>query len=248
MNRKYNIKVWAVIFWLVLWESVAYIYEDNFLFVSIFEILNRFYDLALTGEFWEAALNSSLKIFSGIALSLILSIITAPLAYRYKRIKELLAPLLVAIKSVPVASFIIFALVFISSSKLSVLISLLIGYPIIYTNILNGMEAMDKKMLEMAKVFNISGIKKIIYVYLPLIRNDFKSGLNLAVGMCWKAGVAAEVIGIPTGTLGEGLYISKLQLDTGGIMAYTLLIVILSIIFEKLIVKSFEVTMERIVG
>ena len=248
MNRKYNIKVWAVIFWLVLWESVAYIYEDNFLFVSIFEILNRFYDLALTREFWEAALNSSLKIFSGIALSLILSIITAPLAYRYKRIKELLAPLLVAIKSVPVASFIIFALVFISSSKLSVLISLLIGYPIIYTNILNGMEAMDKKMLEMAKVFNISGIKKIIYVYLPLIRNDFKSGLNLAVGMCWKAGVAAEVIGIPTGTLGEGLYISKLQLDTGGIMAYTLLIVILSIIFEKLIVKSFDVTMERIVG
>jgi NitT/TauT family transport system permease protein len=110
------------------------------------------------------------------------------------------------------------------------------------------MEAMDEKMLEMAKVFNISGIKKIIYVYLPLIRNDFKSGLNLAVGMCWKAGVAAEVIGIPTGTLGEGLYISKLQLDTGGIMAYTLLIVILSIIFEKLIVKSFDVTMERIVG
>ena len=248
MNRKYNIKVWAVIFWLVLWESVAYIYEDNFLFVSIFEILNRFYNLALTRGFWEAALNSSLKIFSGIALSLILSVITAPLAYRYKRIKELLAPLLVAIKSVPVASFIIFALVFISSSKLSVLISLLIGYPIIYTNILNGMEAMDEKMLEMAKVFNISGIKKTIYVYLPLIRNDFKSGLNLAVGMCWKAGVAAEVIGIPTGTLGEGLYISKLQLDTGGIMAYTLLIVILSIIFEKLIIKSFDVTMERIVG
>ncbi|HKK95624.1 MAG TPA: ABC transporter permease subunit [Anaerovoracaceae bacterium] len=247
MDRKYKIKVWAIIFWLILWESVAYFNSDNFLFVSIFEILKRFYELALTEPFWNAVLTSSVKILMGIFLSFMLAIITAPLAYRFIRFKELLNPLLITIKSVPVASFIIFALVFISSSKLSILISLLIGYPIIYTNILNGMEDVDVKMLEMAKIFNITGLKKIIYIFVPLIRNDFKSGLNLAVGMCWKAGVAAEVIGIPIGTLGEGLYISKLQLDTAGIMAYTLSIVILSIIFEKLIVKSFDITMERIV-
>ena len=246
MNRKYKIKVWAIIFWLILWESVAYINRDNFLFVSVFEIFNRLYELSLTNEFWIAILTSSLKIFLGIFFSLMLALITAPLSYKYSKIKELLNPLLITMKSVPVASFIIFALVFISSSELTILITVLIGFPIIYTNILNGMEDVDHRIIEMTKVFNIHGIKKLIYIFIPLIRNDFRSGLNLAIGMGWKAGVAAEVIGIPTGTLGEGLYISKLQLDTAGIMAYTLTIVILSIIFEKIIIKSFDLTMERI--
>ena len=147
---------------------------------------------------------------------------------------------MVTVKSVPVASFIIIALVWLTSSSLSVFISFMIVLPIIYTNILNAIRSVDVKMLQMADIFRLSFTKRLVYVWLPQIKPFLFSACSIAIGLAWKSGVAAEIIGIPQGSIGEALYYSKVYLNTTDMFTWTLIIVIMSVAFEKLFALALK--------
>jgi NitT/TauT family transport system permease protein len=156
---------------------------------------------------------------------------------------------MITIKSVPVVSFIILALIWFSSKNLAVLISFLMVLPIIYTNTLMGINNLDKDLKEMAKVFKIPTLRRIRYIEAPQIMPFFYSGCEIALGLCWKSGIAAEVIGIPKGSIGERLQQAKVYLDTPDLFAWTVVIVILSFLFERLILtllKQLQKASERI--
>ena len=146
------------------------------------------------------------------------------------------------------ASFIILALAWFSSKNLAIFISFLMVIPIIYTNVLNGICETDKELLEMADIFEISGIRRIRYIYIPQVMPYFRTGCTVALGMCWKAGIAAEVIGMPKGSIGDRLQQAKVYLDTPDLFAWTLVIIVVSLIFERLfqrLLKSLSVWLER---
>ena len=135
--------------------------------------------------------------------------------------------------STPVASFIILCLIWIPSKNLSVFISFLMVLPVIYTNILEGIRQTDSKILEMAKVFQVNPERRIRYIYVSQVLPYFLSACRLSLGMCWKAGVAAEVIGVPSGSIGEKLYNAKIYLNTPDLFAWTIVIIVISFVFEK---------------
>ena len=145
----------------------------------------------------------------------------------------LLAPAMLAIKSIPVASFIILALILFSSRNLAVPISFLIVLPVLYSNVLGGIRAADSQLMEMARVFRIPVGRSIRYVYLPQVMPYFLSACGSALGLCWKSGIAAEVIGMPEGSIGEQLQQAKVYLDTPDLFAWTLVIVLVSLAFER---------------
>ena len=174
-----------------------------------------------------------LRIFSGFLLGTaagcILGGLTAfsPLLYRFFALP------MNAIKSTPVASFVILALIWIGSDGLSVFISFLVVIPMIYTGTLTGLEQTDRELLEMSRVFSFSFFKRLRYIYIPAVHPYLLSSCRTALGMSWKSGVAAEVIGIPQASIGEQLYYSKLYLDTAGLFAWTFAIIVISAVFER---------------
>ena len=129
---------------------------------------------------------------------------------------------------------VILSLLWIASRHLSIWIAFLMVLPIAYTHVLEGIGQMDRELLEMAKVFNLSAPKRFRFIYLSEILPYLRSAASLALGLCWKSGIAAEVIGLPDGSIGENLYQAKIYLDTPDLFAWTLVIVILSVGFEKL--------------
>jgi len=135
----------------------------------------------------------------------------------------------------PVASFIILAFLWIDTKNLSILISFMMVVPMIYANVLWGLKATDAKLLEMAEVFHLSLLKRIIAIYIPSVTPYFISAVTIGLGFCWKAGIAAEVIGIPSGSIGERLYEAKLYLMTKELFAWTIVIIIISVLFEGLV-------------
>jgi NitT/TauT family transport system permease protein len=155
-------------------------------------------------------------------------------SYRYRWFEELLAPPVQTIKATPVASFVILTLVWIAPQNLSVFISFLMVFPIMYTNVLMGIRSTDKKLLEMATVFRVPAYRRIRYIYLSQVLPFFRSACSVALGLSWKAGIAAEVIGLPQGSIGEMLYQAKLYLDTPDMFAWTLVIIVISVWFEKI--------------
>uniref|UniRef100_UPI003260A51C ABC transporter permease n=1 Tax=Clostridium sp. NkU-1 TaxID=1095009 RepID=UPI003260A51C len=124
-------------------------------------------------------------------------------------------------------------LIWVGSENLSVFIAFLVVFPIIYINTMAGFKSTDPKLLEMARVFHMQGKKKLFYIYRPALLPYLISGCRVALGMGWKSGVAAEVIGVPNHSIGEKLYMAKIYLSTADLFAWTLVIIVISALFEK---------------
>ena len=162
-----------------------------------------------------------------------------------RRIDELLEPLVQTVKAVPVASFIILVLIWVSPENLSVIISFLMVFPVIYTNVRDGIRSMDPRLAEMAEVFEIPVLLRVRYIYASQVLPFFRAGCSLALGLCWKSGIAAEVIGLPENTIGENLYNAKIYLNTPDLFAWTLVIVAVSVLFEKVFLKLIDLAAKR---
>ena len=248
MRRPRTIRAWAVLVWLALWQLGAMAIDQQIILVSPLRVLSRLWELIPTPDFWGSLAYSLVRITAGFLLGVAAGTVLAALSARFRRVEELLAPALLAIKSIPVASFIILALILFSSRNLAVLISFLIVLPVLYTNILGGIWAADAQLLEMARVFRIPAARRIRYVYLPQVLPYFRSACGSALGLCWKSGIAAEVIGMPDGSIGEQLQQAKIYLNTPDLFAWTLVIVLVSLVFEKVflaLLKWGERALER---
>lgn len=234
-KRTARLPLWAVLFWLLVWQLAALWVAEPILLVSPLTALVRLWQLIGQSVFWQSILFTLGRILLGFVLSALLGIGLAGLSYRFRCMRELCAPLVAAIKAIPVASFVILVLLWVPSRNLSIIISLLIGLPVIYSNVLSGLDSTDAKLIEMAYVFRIPFRKQLRCLYLQQVMPFLRSGLNIAIGLCWKSGVAAEVIGIPSGSIGEKLYKAKVYLETPDLFCWTLVIVLMSIGCEKLL-------------
>lgn len=199
-------------------------------------------------EFWLVVSNSFLKISAGLIVAIGVGVFLAVLSSIFDLMRIMLEPAMSIIKSVPVVSFIILVLIWVGTEYLSTVISFLIVLPIIYTNILEGILNVDKKLLEMADVFNIPFKKKALGIYLPNVMPYFIAASKISLGLCWKSGVAAEVIGLPNGTIGEKLYAGKIFLSTGDVLTWTLVIVLISVVFEKFFLEVVSRIEKRVLS
>ena len=207
--------------------------DREILLASPVSVIQRLGQLIVTKEFWSSVGFSFWRIVAGFLIALAIGSILAVSAHRFTVVGILFDPFITVIKSIPVASFIILCLIWIPSKNLSVFISFLIVLPVVYTNLLEGIRRTDKKMLEMAEVFNISVGRRIFTIYLSQVLPYLLTACTISLGLCWKAGVAAEVIGVPAGPIGEKLYHAKIYLNTPDLFAWTIVISIISFIFEK---------------
>ena len=238
------VRPWAIAFWLLLWQIAAMAVGRDFLLASPVTVLLCFWQLVRSGAFWSAALCSA----SRILLGALAGGVCAGLSLKWRRVRELIAPLHAVLRAIPVASFVIVALIWVPSRNLSVLISFLIVFPLIYAGTLSELERTDAKLLEMAQLLRMKPLRRLIYLYLLPALPALASLCATAMGMAWKSGVAAELISIPAGSIGERLYKAKVYLMTGELFAWTLAIVLLSALCARLLrsmLRRFANRLER---
>jgi NitT/TauT family transport system permease protein len=233
-NKKIR-RLAAAGFWLLIWQLAAMSVGQPILLASPVSTLARLVELAGTGAFWRSLLFTLAHIAGGFALAAACGVLLAVLASRFDAVADLFAPLLSAMRSVPVASFVIAALIWVPSRRLSVLICFLIVLPVVYAGALDGLRQIDPRLKEMARVFRMSRANRLRTVDLPAALPSLTSALSVAIGLAWKSGVAAEVIGIPAGSVGEKLYKAKIYLATPDLFAWTVAIVLLSAGCAKLL-------------
>ncbi len=233
-------KLPVLLFWLAVWEAVALIAGNAVLVASPVETFREFLRLLGESSFYFSLGKSILRIGGGFAAGLFCAAFLAFLAYRIPFVESLFTPLMRFLLAVPVASFAVLLLIWWGASFLSAAVSFLVVLPQFYVSFTEGMKSLDKKMLQMAEVYRLPGFSRFFYVYRPALKPFLYSSMKISLGMCWKSGVAAEVIGLPDFSIGEGLYFSKITLNTAGVFAWTGVIILLSILFEKLVLNGTE--------
>ena len=226
-------KLVIICIWLLLWQGIALLVGNNILLVGPWETLCALVRLAGTGEFWQSLGWTFLRLLLGILLGTGLGFLLAYAANRKSLLREFLQPAVHFIKAIPVVSFVILLLIWTGNTWVAFYVVSLVTFPIAYLNMLSGLSAMDPKLTEMSQVFRVSGGRRFRYVELPQLRAGISAALALTVGMGFKSGIAAEVIGQALHTIGNKMYRSKIYLETAELFAWTAVVILCSWLTEK---------------
>ena len=243
-----GVRLFAVLFWLIVWHAGSLALGQSIILVSPVTAVKTLIQMMGTADFYLSIASSLGRILLGFLAGVLTGTILAALSYAAPPVGTLLSPLMHAIKATPIASFVILALIFISSRYLSVLMGFMMVLPILYTNVLTGLQGTDRKLIEMAKVFRMKPMARLRAIYLPAAYPNFLSSCALSLGMSWKAGIAAEVIGLPDQSIGEALYQAKIFFSTPELYAWTLAIILLSVGLEQAIVLLVRLLRGRLEG
>ncbi len=231
--RGWQRKTAIFLFWLILWQIVsAWIARPIFL-VGPVETVQAILRLSGTAAFWRAVWGSLLRIGAGFGLAALAGLLCGSIAHFVPFFGELLSPIVSLMKTVPVASFVILALIWAGAEQLALVISFVVVFPMIYLNTIAGLQATDPQLLEMARVFRVSPWNRLWQIYRPALAPYLLSACQVALGMSWKSGIAAEVIGTPEFSIGENLYMAKVFFSTDELFAWTAVVILLSFLFEK---------------
>ena len=246
IKRRYGAA--AVVFWLAVWQLAAAAIGQEVFLVSPLQAAGTLVQLLPQPDFWQRVGFSAGHILLGFLLGAVCSVVCSVAAERWVWVDALLSPVMQLVKATPVASFIILALVWVSGKSLSILISFLMVLPVLYGAVRTGIESADPQLLEMARVFRLPLARRVKAIWLPAVLPAFRQGCSVALGICWKSGVAAEVIGLPDGSIGDALYRAKITLSTGELFAWTFVIILLSAAFEKLFLALLDKAVARVLG
>lgn len=244
-RRKYYYAA-AVIIWIVVWTVLSAVVGEEIFLPSPLSTLRSLGTLIPTSSFWRAVAFTLSRVLLGIILSFISALILGVLSSFSTTLEIFLSPLVKAMRSVPVASIIILTLLWVKSRNLSVVISFLMVFPIIYSSVLSGMNDTSPLLLEMASNYSVTTWKRIRYIYIPSLFPYVKTGVRNAVGLAWKSAIAAEVIGLPSSSIGSSLYEAKVYLLTADLFAWTIVIVLLSSLFEKVTLLLLDISERRL--
>lgn len=236
----------SVLFWLGVWHLGSLWVGQELLLVSPIRTVQALFEMMQTEDFYIAVAGSLGRIAVGFFAGLISGVVLASAARACMPVRMLLMPVMSAIKATPVASFVILALIWISSKNLSVFMSLLIVLPVVYANFLDGLDRADVKLIEMARVFKMGAFARVRAIYWPSAFPYLLTSLRLSLGMCWKAGIAAEVIAQPIDSIGSALYRAKVFFSTPEMFAWTLAIIIISVAIEKLMLMLVKLASRRL--
>ena len=240
LQNKYFKMIASIVFWLLIWQLVALKVGKELIFPGPFMVLERLVALIWTGEFWFSCLHTLLRIVSGYLLGVVLGLIFAILTSYNEVLNAIISPMIKIIRSTPVASFIILALLWMGKNSVPFLIVVLMVIPIVWENVCAEFNSVDKDLIEMAKAYRFSKWKTLLKIYIPSSLPGLQSACLTAMGLAWKSGIAAEVLAQPSIAIGTNLYYSKIYLETSELFAWTMVVIVLSWLIEKTIRHLIE--------
>lgn len=225
----------AIAFWLAVWQGASLAVHQKVLLVGPWEVAVRLTQLVPTPSFWDSIGRTFERITLGFLLAALVGVLLAALSASWTWAEALLAPVVTTIRSTPVVSFIILVLIWADPQRLATIVSFLMTLPIIHATVFTGIAERDRSLLEMASVFRVTRWRRLLAIDVPGVLPYFAAGCRTGVGLAWKSGIAAEVIGLPTGTIGERLYQGRLFLETADVFAWTAVVVLVAFAFERLV-------------
>ncbi|MCR1933290.1 ABC transporter permease [Clostridium tepidum] len=227
-------KTLIITFWFFIWELSSLFINNEILLPTPKKVFETLTIIGIKKCFWVSVFKSIIRVIIGIFMSIVLGISLGIIAGTNIFIEELLEPLVVTIKATPVMSIIIIALVWFKSSYVAIFTSILMCFPIIYTNVLVGIKSVDKNLIEMANLYKVKNKYILTDIYIPAIKPYTISGILMCLGIGWKVSVASEVLSTPKYSIGLNLLNAKATLATEELFSWTIVVILLSLIFENM--------------
>lgn len=214
------------------WQIIAVIVDKPIIIPTLVETLNAFFEIVSTDWFLVAVYSTVRRMILAFTVTLISAITLGMVAGFYEPFNYLFKPIITTFKAVPTMAVIILAIIWLDSELAPILVSFLVTFPLIYQNVVNGIQNIDPKLIEMVKLYKVGKAKTVKDVYLPSIQSYLMAGISTAVGLNVRIIIAAEVLSQPKISIGTAFQIERANLNTAGVFAWSMIAIIIVGIFE----------------
>lgn len=229
----------SVLFLLCLWKVASILYNSDLILPSPESTIITTLNLLFAKNFLLIIGATMLRGILGFVISFILGIVLGILAGTNRSFEAFLNPILVTIRSTPIISLILLALIWFKVDYVAIFIAFLTMFPFICTNVIDGIKNADRDLIEMAKVYKVNHTKIIKEVYLPAITPFIFSGASSAMGFGWRAIIIGEVLSQPQFGIGTLMQSAQTYLLVKEVIAWTIIAIAISSVFE-LIIRKIE--------
>jgi len=227
-------------FWIGVWYLVAYKFNKPLLLPYPHAVAKRLWELIRTAEFYQITFNSLKNVLTGMIVGILGGTVLACITSCVSILRETVLPIMTVIKATPVASFIILVLILIGAERVPSFITVLIVLPVIWTALDVGFSEIDPQLREVTVTYRFSFLKRLKLLILPSLKPHFVSALRSSLGLAWKAGIAAEIIAMPLNSIGTEIGEAKLYIDYHSMFAWTLTVIVLSLVIETAVSALFR--------
>ena len=237
-NRKDNLEVaLSCVAFLIIWQVVALIIKNDIYLPTIGQTINALKEIIIEKRFYLDILFTVTRTLISFIIAFIVALVLGLSAYSFRIIKNFLKPINALVQSIPNMVLIVLALIWFNKDNTPYIVGFAVVFPILYDTILGAMSGIDKEILEMAKIYNISTMDKILKIYTPSIKFRLVPIIISTFSLAFKVVIAGEVHGQPKYGIGTMIQIEKINFNTSGVFAWLSIILIISLILE--LIKQF---------
>ncbi len=242
----------VTVFWIGIWYLSVFLYSlikgmdlsYNPLFPYPHDVIIKLFQLLFKPSFYLSTAFSLLRIIVATVIATVLGVLSAVICSKIQLLNSLIKPLLATVKSVPVTVF-VFILYLLIFDLTSMVITVLMVFPIVFANVYEGIKNIDKDLLEVCQVYKIPRKKRVVSLYLPTVMPYFVSALTSAIGLAWKAGIAAEALCPPQNSMGLHISLAKQNIDNEELFAWALTLILINLVFELVLKKIIKAVFRR---
>jgi len=237
-NRKDNLEVaLSCVAFLIIWQVLALIINNDIYIPTIGQTLNSLKDIASSDRFLIDVLSSISRTIISFIVAFIVAFILGLASYSFRIIRNMLKPFNALIQSIPNMVLIVLALIWFDKNNAPYIVGFCVVFPILYDSVLGSITGIDKDIIEMANIYKVSTIDKILKIYIPSIIFRLVPIMISTLSLGFKVVIAGEVHGQPKYVIGTMVQIEKINFNTSGIFAWLVVILIISLILE--LMKQF---------
>ena len=223
-------------FWLAAWVFAAALVAQPLILPGPGAVVVALLRLVCDASTWAILMGSGARILGGLALAAVCGGVLAGVSVRSCAFARLVAPALSFVKATPVACVVVLLLIWLGSARVSIAAVFLMALPGVYFSLVEGLAQVDKPLEQMFRLHGVRGWRLFCAHTWREVLPFVLSCARAVIGMSWKAGVAAELIGMAVGTVGERIYQAKLLIETADLLAWTVLVVMASWACERVLV------------
>jgi len=232
----------AIFFIAILWQLISWQIGFPTLFPSLVDLVKQVFALFTVENFILTVSTTILRGALGFAFAFVFAFLLATIATFSIFWRNFFHPIIVIARSIPVISFVLIAILWFSPPYLPVFIAVITMFPILYQNILTGLEQTDIMWIEMAKAFGKSPYQRFVSIYLPAAKSIIFDGISTAMGFGWRAIIIGEVLAQPLHGIGTSMKQAQAFINVSELIAWTVIAVGVSYLFEGIVrmIKNFH--------
>lgn len=222
MRKRYWI---TIILLLALWLISAEIVDNPIKLPSLWDVIQTMISQAFSFSFYKAFAYTIWRGLSGLMIAGVCGLGLGMLSGLNPKFEAYFAPIYLILKSIPNISYILIVLIWTSNDFAVKTISFMIIFPMVYINILTGMKSLDKDLMDVLKLYPQGLFTEITRVYLPLLSSFILASVSNGLGLAFKVGIMAEIIGSVSPGIGRLFQIYRINVDMVSTFALTIWVI-----------------------